>query len=53
MKERRRREEEEEEEEGKRKKKEDSSQDQAKGMETEFMYGFYEIMYEFPCLVGL
>ena len=22
-------------------------------METEFMYGFYEIMYEFPCLVGL
>ena len=21
-------------------------------METEFMYGFYEIMYEFPCLVG-
>ena len=22
-------------------------------METEFMYGFDEIMYEFPCLVGL
>ena len=22
------------------------------GMETEFMYGFYEIMYEFPCLDG-
>ena len=30
------------------------SQDQAsqKGMETEFMYGFYEIMYEFPCFDG-
>ena len=23
-----------------------------KGMETEFMYGFYEIMYEFPCFDG-
>ena len=22
------------------------------GMETEFMYGFYEIMYEFPCFDG-
>ena len=36
------------------------SQDQASqgmelwifGMETEFMYGFYEIMYEFPCFDG-
>ena len=23
-----------------------------KGMETNLDYGFYEIMYEFPCLVG-
>ena len=23
-----------------------------KGMETHFDYEFYEIMYEFPCLVG-
>ena len=23
-----------------------------KGMETEFMNGFYEIMYEFPCFDG-
>ena len=22
------------------------------GMETEFMYGFYEIMHEFPCFDG-
>ena len=29
------------------------SQDQAsQGMETNLDYGFYEIMYEFPCLVG-
>ena len=38
---------------GEKKKKRRSSQDQAKrGMETEFMYGFYEIMYEFPCFDG-
>ena len=41
------REEEEEEEEEKRKFKQDQQ-----GMETEFMYGFYEIMYEFPCFDG-
>ena len=23
-----------------------------KGMETEFLHGFYEIMHEFPCFVG-
>ena len=33
----------------KKKRKRGSSQ---KDMETEFMYGFYEIMYEFPCFDG-
>ena len=38
--------EEKKEEEEEKKRKRGSSQ---KGMETEFMYGFYEIKYEFPC----
>ena len=42
----RRREEEEEEE---KKRRSGDQAKQAKGMETEFMYGFYEIVYEFPC----
>ena len=37
-----------EEEKRKRKKMEEPRSSQ-QGMETEFMYGFYEIMYEFPC----
>ena len=40
-------EEEEEEEEEKRKFKQGQQ-----GMETNLDYGFYEIMHEFPCLVG-
>ena len=36
------------EEKRKRKKMEEPRSSQ-QGMETEFMYGFYEIMYEFPC----
>ena len=40
------REEKKEEEEEEKKRKRRSSQ---QGMETEFMYGFYEIKYEFPC----
>ena len=39
--------EEEEEEEEKRRR-----EIKQKGMETNLYYGFYEIMYEFPCLVG-
>ena len=50
MGEERRREEEEEEEEKKRRNGDQAKQ--AKGMETEFMNGFYEIMYEFPCFDG-
>ena len=41
-------EEEEEEEEEKKRRREIKK----KGMETNLDYGFYEIMYEFPCLVG-
>ena len=50
------REREEEEEEEEKKRKERSSKPRYGtwifGMETEFMYGFYEIMHEFPCFDG-
>ena len=49
----------EEEEEEEKKKRRGGVQEGFKGMElltlsmeTEFMYGFYEIMYEFPCFDG-
>ena len=31
---------------------EEEGEPSQKGMETEFLHGFYEIMHEFPCFVG-
>ena len=47
-----REEEEEEEEEKKKRRGRMEAKIKQKGMETNLDYGFYEIMYEFPCLVG-
>ena len=37
---------------GRRRREEEEEEIKQKGMETNLDYGFYEIMYEFPCLVG-
>ena len=37
---------------GRGRREEEEGELSQKGMETEFMYGFYEIMYEFPCFDG-
>ena len=36
----------------KKKRRRGGGRSSQQGMETEFMYGFYEIMYEFPCFDG-
>ena len=35
-----------------RRREEEEGEPSQKGMETELMNGFYEIMYEFPCFDG-
>ena len=35
-----------------RRRRGEAQANQSKGMETEFIHGFYEIMHEFPCFVG-
>ena len=37
---------------GREEEEKEEGEPRQKGMETNLDYGFYEIMYEFPCLVG-
>ena len=37
---------------GRRRREEEEPRSSQQGMETTLGYGLYEIMYEFPCLVG-